>query len=694
MRESIRTWGPVVAWVVALPVAFVVLRWLLPPIGARAPAPPPPPAEAVAPAPPPVGDSSTCAGCHPEQSAAWAASTHASAERALGEGDPRELRLVGPDGAEASFPVTRAIGVEPLVQYLVEVPGTGRLQVSQLARRTSDGGWFDVFADERRPGEWGHWTGGGMTWNSRCGECHTTGFRKGFVQAGTYRSTFTELGVGCASCHGAAPHPGGAPLVTPDLDTCASCHARRATLTEDFRPGDRFLDHFAPALVDPSPTFRPDGGVADEDFEYTAFLGSKMHGKGVTCTSCHDPHSGRTRQEGDALCLSCHAAMPQFDPAHAHHGPEQASCTSCHMPVTTYMQVDPRHDHVFSIPSPALTEQTGLPNACQACHPSGIDLPAAAARWWSRPVPPRVDALVRARAGGDDAVPGLLATLQDEAPAWRAAAALHLQPWLDRPEVRAALAPLLADVDPLVRFAAADALGPAAPAPDVEPALRPLLRDPVRAVRVSAGRALRFRYGQGAVDVADYSAYLALHADDPTALLERGTWAMELGHPGSARMDLEAALGLDPRSVAAMDALAVLAAQTGRPADAVQLLTGAVALAPDDAELRFRLGLAQAGVGDDAAARGTLREVVRLDPRSARAWYNLGLLEAREGGTAGVSSLRQAVALSPDDPEVGYALALTLSTTDPRGAAAEARRVLSVAPGHDGATALLRRLVP
>ncbi len=695
MREAVRTWGLVIALVVALPLVFVLLRLALPAIGGDDPPPPPPPPPSPAATPASGAGSASCAGCHAEEHAAWTTSTHARAERLLGPGDPTEIRAVGPDGVEATFPVVRALGVDPLVQYLVEVPSTGRLQVTQVATRTADGGWFDIFGDGRAPGEWGHWTGAGMTWNARCGECHTTGFRKGLQQVGTYRSTHDELGVGCAACHGTGAHPGGDALPTPDLDTCAACHARRATLTEDFRPGDRFLDHFAPALVDASPTFRPDGGVQDEDFEYTAFLGSKMHGKGVTCTSCHDPHSGRTRQPGDALCLSCHAAMPQFDPAHAHHAPEQAGCVSCHMPVTTYMQVDPRHDHVFSLPDPALTVATGLANACQACHPTNVDVGAAAARWWGRSAPePRALALSRARTGDDAALPTLLATLADPSAAWRSAAALHLQPWLERPEVRTALVALATDPDPLVRFAAADALGPVAGLPEVEPALAPLLRDPVRVVRVSAARALRFRLRPGSADAADYVRYLQLHVDDPTALLERGTWAMERGEAGSARMDLEAALGLDPRSVPVLDALALLAARTERPQDAVRLLTSATALAPTDSELRFRLALAQAGIGDEVGAQRTLEQVVAADPEFGRAWYNLGLLQARAGGTAGLDALRSAAALSPADPDVGYGLAATLAATDPAGAVAEARRVLALEPSHAGAAALLRRLVP
>lgn len=692
-----------VAIAILLPLAFVALRAALPAIGPRTP--PPPTDDRPTDAPPPGAPGSggpagtaTCAPCHAAEHAAWSGSTHAAAERELGAGDPRSLTALGPDGAERDWPLARAIGVDPLIQYLVEIPGTGRFQVTQAARRTADGAWFDVFGDDRRPGEWGHWTGAGMTWNARCAECHTTGFRKNLVQQGTYRSTWSELGVGCGACHGVPDgHAGrGDGVVTAGLDGCAVCHARRAALTEDWRPGEALLDHYAPALVDLSDTFRPDGGVRDEDFEYTAFLGAKMHAAGVTCTSCHDPHTGRTRLPGDALCLSCHAALPSFRPDHPHHGPDQAACTSCHMPVTTYMQADARHDHVFSVPDPALTRDEGVPNACAACHAAGgaaaprADLVAAAARWWGRRDPqPRSLALARARREDPRAIPELLHQLSGAAPAWRAAAAVHLGPFLDRDEVREALVGALGDADPLVRYAAADTVAAVAPHPAVEPALRPLLKDGTRAVRVAAARALRGRLGPGSPDAKDYVAYLGLHLDDPSALAERGTWALERGEAGSARMDLESARGLDPASVPVLDALALLAARSGRPADALKLLREATALAPADEELRFRLALAQAETGDEDGAAATLAAVVAAAPTHVRAWYDLGLLQARAGGTAGVEALRRAVELAPEDPEIRWALATVLAKTDRAAAQAEARRVLERDPGHAAARAFL-----
>jgi len=78
--------------------------------------------------------------------------------------------------------------------------------------------------------------------------------------------------------------------------------------------------------------------------------------------------------------MRCHATgaplpgitrpAPVIDPAtHSHHGAEgtDATCVTCHMPVTTYMQRHPRHDHGFTIPDPLLTKKFGIPNACNRC---------------------------------------------------------------------------------------------------------------------------------------------------------------------------------------------------------------------------------------------------------------------------------------------------------------------------------------
>src|SRR5439155_11774902 len=150
----------------------------------------------------------SCRDCHQEPFDLWKTSHHALAERSLepeldgAAFDPArafkhgsqtsEARLdsgrfkiisTGAGGERQAFRVERVLGVEPLKQFLVPA-ANGRLQVTELAVDSRRGDWFDVYGDEdRQQGEWGHWTGRGMTWNAMCAACHNTRVRKNYQQS-------------------------------------------------------------------------------------------------------------------------------------------------------------------------------------------------------------------------------------------------------------------------------------------------------------------------------------------------------------------------------------------------------------------------------------------------------------------------------------------------------------------------------
>src|SRR5690349_21407611 len=113
-RDGVRTWGPVVAVVLLLPVVFVLLRALLPPIGhppATVPASEAPSSVAPAPAPADAGPAG-CAGCHASQHAAWTGSNHALAERPVGPDDPLVdgvLEAVGRSGSQEPYRPVRVL---------------------------------------------------------------------------------------------------------------------------------------------------------------------------------------------------------------------------------------------------------------------------------------------------------------------------------------------------------------------------------------------------------------------------------------------------------------------------------------------------------------------------------------------------------------------------------------------------------
>ncbi len=165
-----------------------------------------------------------------------------------------------------------------------------------------------------------------------------------------------------------------------ELDVCAQCHSRRLQFSNDYRAGAPFLDHYLPALLTGG-LYHPDGQQREEVFDWGSFLSSRMNHQGVTCGDCHEPHDGKLRAPGNAVCGQCHAATKYDTTAHHFHEKETpgAACASCHMKTDTYMVVDPRHDHSFRLPRPDLSVSLGVPNACNQCHTNRSAAWAAAA---------------------------------------------------------------------------------------------------------------------------------------------------------------------------------------------------------------------------------------------------------------------------------------------------------------------------
>jgi predicted CXXCH cytochrome family protein len=622
----------------------------------------------------------TCASCHPAEHAAWAASHHAQAERAVPAGRAVGLDPTRPGG----LPFDRIIGVEPLWQPLLPAAG-GRLQTSSLAWDVAAGGWFSIFPDARQPGDWGHWTGRGMTWNSACATCHNTGVDVGWDRAtDTYRTTVAEVGVTCAACHGdAAAHAAAPTTLTPgppsrDAATCEGCHIRWTPLRG--ATGPDLLDRGLPSLPGLDPGYLPDGRVQAESFEAMAFRMTAKHAAGVRCVDCHEPHTSQLVRSGDALCANCHADAP-----HVAH-PAGPTCVDCHLPVVVQMQRDPRHDHGFPIPDPGLDLELGLPSPCVACHPADAAFAARAAAW----APPdevrraRARAVAAARRGDADAGARLVAALASApTPGWRAALIEALR---DTDRADAAL-PWLTDPDPWLRFAAASALGPNHTAP-----LRAALADPVAAVRLQAARALEPALPPDDASMAPLRRFLEQGADHPALALELGTWWTHHGRADAALPDLQRAARLDPAAAPAWSALAVALSAAGRGGEAATALDRAVTHVPDDAHLRYLHGLALSEIGRPADAAVALERALTLDPTHGRAARALGLLRAGLGDDASAeAALRRAVALMPADGATAWALATVLArTAGPAAACAAARDAVRLDPSQADAAAFLR----
>jgi predicted CXXCH cytochrome family protein len=614
------------------------------------------------------------------------------------------------------------LGHAPLWQPLVPAPG-GRWQAHELAFDPARHDWFNVFGEEnRQPGEWGHWTGRGINWNTMCAPCHMTGYDAGYDPAtDTFKSTWTEQGIGCVSCHGTPPadHATSAKKAPYDpfrgdrdlmMQTCAPCHARNEPLTGRFQPGDNYHDHYRVTLPTEARTFYPDGQQRDEDFNWTSLLTSRMGHAGVTCLDCHDPHTNKTilPVENNALCMQCHSAPGRVMPggaravpieplAHSRHAEGTAGnqCVSCHMPTTNYMQRAPRHDHGWIKPDPLLTRELGIPNACSKCHQTeGLDwVIARADAWYGSKLESHQRARTRAVAalqtGAPSAVAPALAVLGlEEVPAWRATLLELLAPHVAEPAARTTLTTALAAPAPLERAAAVRAL---TPLPDARPLLRPLLDDPVRLVRLDAAWALSADLPADSSHRRELDAYLHLNQDQPAGLARIGMDLANRGRFDEALTKFERAREWDSAQSEINSIIAQLLYAQGKPAAAGAAYLRAATANPDDAESPYRAGLAYAEAGLKADAEKALRLSLARDPSRDRAWYNLGLLLAANNRLHdALAALTEAERRAPRLAEYPYAIAtLHLRLGDRSAARASALRALAIDPAHTPSRRLL-----
>lgn len=718
--------------------------------------------------------SSSCRKCHEPEYQLWSVSHHAIAERPVQPlfdrtafDPPRsfrhgrqttevavvngrfQVRTTGLSGNAETFTVERVIGQDPLRQYLVAFPG-GRWQTLEASYDPNANEWFDSFGNEdRKPGEWGHWTGRGMNWNMMCATCHNTRVQKNYEAADdSYHTTMAEPTVGCEACHGPLKahnewqekfgQSGQTdPTVTKlshaqIMDYCGTCHSRRSDLTGDFLPGENFQDRYDLEMAGTEDYYYSDGQIREEDYEYASFLSSRMQARGVYCLDCHNPHSYKTILPGNWLCLRCHAegskTAPNINPVtHSHHQVHGfdtngqpvnvdlkrynskivketgGECVNCHMPQTPYMQRHWRHDHGFTSPDPLLTKQFGIPNACNRCHQDkSADWALEASEQWygtnfggTRRT--RAQAFARANCGDASAVTPLLEVLRsEEQPYWRAAAENALAPWSADARVTDALVANLASTNGLVRTKAAQALDTAAQEddPPIKEALRAYLRDPLRSVRLAAAWDLRRELKPGEPVEVELENFLNLNADQPGGQLQLGVFQWGRGHTEAALQHYQTAAKWDAFSAPAQHELAVAYSSLNRPQETVKALQAAVKLAPREGQYQFELGLAWNEAGDLAQAQTAFESAVQLSPGNAPAWYNLGLARSAAGQPqAAIEALRHAESADPTDPRAPYARATILARQGQMEEAKTAlRHALAIQPDFPAARQFLNRL--
>lgn len=598
------------------------------------------------------------------------------------------VRTDGPDGKTHDYEIKYVFGVTPLQQYLVELD-KGHLQALTIAWDTRDkkvGGqrWFHLYPDEEIAyDDELHWTRTNFNWNSLCAECHSTNLKKNYDSAtDTFKTSWSEIDVSCEACHGPSSNHitwakkvsgkqsgwegfddnKGLPVLfdvrrdvvwkidskngnaqrsvertsEKEIQVCAQCHSRRSVISTDYSPGKPFLDHYMPRLLDEGMYFA-DGQIQDEVYVYGSFLQSKMYHSGVTCSDCHEPHSMQLRQQGNGVCLQCHAADKFATKKHHFHeaGTKGSLCAECHMPPRNYMVVDPRHDHSFRIPRPDLSVQLGTPNACNQCH---ADQDAAWAdeqtkQWYGRIATGYqqfTHALHAGRQGDSNAGALLAGQINDvETPdIARASAISTLSSYLDQ-STFTVMQQGLEDEDAMVRMASVGALEGLQPAMLVQ-LVFPLLDDQVRSVRIEAARVLApVPVGQlHGEQLSIYNKASGEYIESQTANAERPEAQLNLGNYYAARGEIEKAVMAYKKSIELEDAfvpayinLADLYREQKKEADAYSVLLKAKQVAVNNAAVHHALGLLLVRQQNTSEAIVELEAAARLMPGNDRYIY-------------------------------------------------------------------------
>ncbi len=643
--------------------------------------------------------SGNCATCHKKEYEEWLQSDHYLAMQNVSDssvlGDFRNVQFAsdgiksrfskqgkqflihtqGPDGSNRDFEVSYVFGYFPLQQYLIALPG-GRFQATRQSWNSRDKKWFHQYPGQTiPPSDWLHWTGNSQNWNTMCASCHSTNYKKNYnFETDSYASTFSEINVACESCHGSGEkhlsyvqseaYKNREPLAQAgllygkdkhnqrQLNSCAPCHARKSDISESAVSGSELLDRLIPELISNEHYFA-DGQIKDEDYEYGSFAQSKMFHKGIKCSDCHNPHSGRLKKQGNAMCLSCHESKYDSESHHFHQGAgESTKCINCHMPEKTYMGNDHRRDHSFRIPRPDQSMVYSTPNTCNACHNKQTAKWAAEAivKWYG----PKRDYHF-----SDDLLPGSLLNADSkshllklagdtsQAEIARASALYYLSNLQDE-ETAEVLLQHSRDEKPLVRYHAFRALENF-PTVLWAHAATHGLSDQVRAVRIAAAD-LYHLAGEQLVPAVAKNAYAAANAENKAYLQYQRDFAIGNVMMGDYHLQ-----------------------ETDYKGAIVHYLRG---LKKDSLMNYARLNLSAAynGLKLNNDALNTLKQAEKIDPNNTDVQHNLALLYYESGEPeSSLVHFKKALATGKAGPDVYYNYGLLLQQS---GSAAEAEHIL------------------
>jgi tetratricopeptide (TPR) repeat protein len=679
---------------------------------------------AVTESPPTFVGREQCIDCHTDAYESWLGSHHddamdfANEDTVLGDFDDAEfeyggvtsrfyrrdgkyfVHTEGAGGEMAEMEILYTFGVEPLQQYLVPFPG-GRLQALSTAWDTEKERWFFLYpGQDIEADDWLHWTRNGQNWNGMCAECHSTNLRKNFdAGTDTFHTEWSEIDVSCEACHG----PGSAhvawanidPMGRPEADNyaltvqtsgidnrqlaelCAACHMRRAETGDYDHAQVDLLENMAPSLLE-SGLYHPDGQILEEVYVWGSYVQSKMYDRGVGCNDCHDMHSLKLHEEGNAVCLQCH--LGETYDAYEHHFHQHvvegepsdgALCVKCHMPEQPFMVIDYRADHSLRVPRPDLSLELGTPNACSSSGCHGDQTVEWAAdyytQWYGESRKPHFGSVMAAARNGDpEAEDGLHEILENALyPVIVRATALNALQGYPGERTDEAMRRALANGEALIRLTAVDAIAEQSPE-TLAVHLGPILFDPVRTVRIRAAARLanigreHLKAHESEVldkELAEYIDSLQRNLDFAASGTNLANLYANRGDYAQAERYYRMALDVDDLFFPAKMNLATLNAQQGDNDEAEQLLREVLDDYPEQYDAAYSLALLLVGVGRIDESLPYFAQAAEGMPRQSRVQYNYGLLLARlSRDEEAEAALYSALNLEPGSFDYLYAL--------------------------------------
>ena len=614
----------------------------------------------------------------------------------------------GPDGKLHKYEIAYTFGIYPLQQYMIKFPD-GKIQVLDPTwdnRSKAEGGqrWYHIHQDDNvTAGDPLHWTGPNMNWNYMCADCHSTNIKKNYdAESKSYNTTWALINVSCEACHGPASehllwskkqktsvkNKGftqnfqtstkpwrersatlKAMMQKQELNVCAKCHSRRTQVSDDFKAGDKFSDHYLNVTLAENLYFS-DGKIKDEVYVYNSFLQSKMYEEGVTCSDCHNVHSLKRKGVGDSVCFSCHTQAMYENKIHTKHENNEAGCISCHMPSRIYMGVDERNDHSFRIPRPDLSVNSKIPNACNNCHKdkSASWADKAMKKWYKNtPIGKQNFShdLSNLRKNSKYAGDSLYKILLGTSPQIAKVTAITYLGRFPSKQTYTTTMQLLRNKVPAIRLAALKALESFPVKLRVRETFK-LLDDKEMPVRIEAARQLSF-IDRGELDdatslklktaIAEYEKTLLFNADRAESQTALATLYTNLKEYSKAETAYIEALRIQKKYVPAYVNYASFLHKSRRDKEAYTLLTKGLEELGDSAALHHSLGLYYTRHKENIKALESLKIAANLEKNNEIYQYVYAVALSRTDIKKAINILQDSLAKYTGDLKILYALA-------------------------------------